>query len=410
MSGFVEEVRSISSCVEAVAEALRFPWEGRLMRTNLMDAMYLRAGAEVRAQTPYPPFARSLRDGYALHHGYTTGASSGAPVFLRLAGAVEMGVAAEVAVQGEATVAIPTGGMLPEGADAVVMIEDTSEAGGLIEIRRSVQRGDNVVFAGEELRQGDVLLHAGDQIDASVFGLLATMGVTSVSTLDLRVGVLSTGDEIVPADVADPELGCIRDANSYIVRALLERYGFPAQDYGIVRDDAEALARAVARAREECDVVLISGGSSVGVRDHTAGMMQASGNPGLLVRGINMAPGKPTLIAGELAEKKLLLGLPGHPLSCSVVCLFVLLPLLLRLCGSRSTEVGRALRLPLGGDVSGRTGPEEFVPMRLADGAAFPAAAKSGYVAAMRDCDGFIRLGPNVETLRRGEVADVWIW
>lgn len=410
MSGFVEEVRPIGDCLQIVSEALAFPWDVERRSLPLEEAVFLRAADDIRAKESVPPFTRSLRDGYALGHANTVGASSGAPVFLRLGGEVEMGCVPDFALGPDEVAAIPTGGMIPEGADAVVMLEDTAEAGGWIEIRKSVQRGESLIFAGEDIAEGDVLLRRGERIGAGLPGLLSSLGITRVDVADVKIGVISTGDEIVPADTPSPAPGTIRDANAYIVQSTLKQYGFSSRPYGIVPDEKERLASRVREALSACDVVLLSGGSSVGARDHTAGIMESLDHPGLLVRGINMAPGKPTLIGGSLERKKLLMGLPGHPLSCMVATLFVVLPLLLRMCGAREETAGRWMKARLAEDVMGRTGPDEFVPMRLADGLARPLAAKSGYVSAMRDADGFIRMHPNTETLRKGEEADIWIW
>ncbi len=410
MAGFVEEVTPISECLERVAEALRFPWVLPAKTLPLSEAVSLRAAETIRSKEDNPPFTRSLRDGYAVDHRFTTGASSGAPVFLRLSGEISMGQEPAFSLGAEEAAMIPTGGMMPDGADAVVMLEDTAEAGKWVEVRKAVQRGENIVARGEDIATDDVLLSRADVIGCAVPGMLSTLGFTEIDVIDLRVAVLSTGDEIVPAGTAPLPPGFVRDANTEIVRATLRQYGFCSRSYGIVPDDAAMLKARVAEALAWCDVLLLSGGSSVGVRDHTTEAIQALRDPGLLIRGINMAPGKPTLIGGSVDEKKLVVGLPGHPTSCMVACLFVVLPLLLRMAGAKRDLVGRYIRMPLDEDVQGRTGPDEFIPMRIESGRARPLAAKSGYVSAMRDADGFIRMTPDVETLRAGEEALLWLW
>jgi molybdopterin molybdotransferase len=321
----------------------------------------------------------------------------------------------------ETAASMPTGGMMPEGADAVVMIEDTAPAGDWIEVRRAVQRGENVAFAGEEVQPGEVILRSGERISRAALGTLAAFGVTRVKTFDLRVGVISTGDEVVGAEVSPLPLGCVRDANSHITVSVLREYGWQSDGsvsfpkfYGIARDSMDELGKLTDAALSECDVVLLSGGSSVGARDYTMSIMERLHAPGLLIRGINMTPGKPTLIGGDAANRKLMVGLPGHPLSCMVASLFVTAPLLLGMIGSGRKYEGKYLKLPAGEDIHGRTGPDEFVPMRLDGEYAVPLAAKSGYVSAMMSsrggADGFIRMRPHVETLRREETAEVWLW
>jgi molybdopterin molybdotransferase len=240
-------------------------------------------------------------------------------------------------------------------------------------------------------------------------GLLGSFGITEISVMDVKIGIISTGDEIVPIDSPAPP-GFIRDANAGMIRSLLKAYGWASEPFGIAPDSWPELKSRFWEALAACDVVIVSGGSSVGARDHAARVMEGMAPPGLLVRGVNMAPGKPTLIGGDACGRKLVAGLPGHPLSCMVAAIFVVLPLLLAMCGAPEKHAGRYVRLPLAGDVPGRTGLDEFVPVRIEPGGARPLAAKSGYVSAMRGADGFVRLRPDRETARKGEEAEVWIW
>jgi molybdopterin molybdotransferase len=264
--------------------------------------------------------------------------------------------------------------------------------------------------AAEEISGGDILLRRGEMIDRSVPGLLAAFGITTVSIMDICVGVISTGDEIVPAETPRLPKGFIRNTNTSIIQALLKRYGMASKSYGIAPDVWEDLKSRAEEAIRECGVVLISGGSSVGARDHTVRLIGELSDPGLLVRGINMTPGKPTLIGGSEGRGKLIIGLPGHPLSCMVSSIFVALPLINAMCGSGVRDVGKYCMFPLAEDVLGRTGPDEFIPARVGRDGVSPLAAKSGYVSAMRRADGFIRLRPDTETLRKGEMAEVWLW
>jgi molybdopterin molybdotransferase len=409
MSGFVEEVRPIDDCLGFVSEALGFPWKLGERTAGLSDALFARSSRDILAKEPSPPFTRSLRDGYAIDHSLSTGASPSSPVFLRLAGEVAMGETPSFSLFGEEAASIMTGGMLPGGVDAVVMIEDTAVSGGWVEVRRSVQRGENLAREGEEIACGDVLVRAGEMIGCPAQGLLGTFGISELSVIDAKIGVISTGDEIVPVDSPAPP-GFIRDANTGIIRSLLKTYGWSSSSFGIVQDSQSEIKSRFAEAMAACDVVILSGGSSVGARDHTVRAMEGIAPPGLLVRGVNMTPGKPTLIGGDASGKKLVVGLPGHPLSCMAAAIFVVLPLLLAMCGAPEKHAGKYVRLPLAGDVLGRTGPDEFTPVRIEPDGARPLAAKSGYVSAMRNADGFVRLRPDRETARRGEEAEVWIW
>ncbi|MDR3331481.1 MAG: molybdopterin molybdotransferase MoeA [Synergistaceae bacterium] len=410
MADFVEEVRPIDECVNFVADSLSFPWKVRERKVDLCAALFMRSSRDVRAGEPSPPFTRSLRDGYALSHSITTGASPGSPIFLKVRGEVVMGEAPTFALFADEAAFIPTGGMVPDGADAVVMLEDTEAAGGVVELRRAVQRGENLIFIGEEIAPGDILLSAGEMIDCSIPGILGTFGIFSVDVVDLKIGVISTGDEILPIDASPLPIGSIRDANTYSVQSLLRRYGWASRSYGIAPDNPEDLTALANEAIGECDVVLLSGGSSVGARDHTARILDSLSEPGPLIHGINMTPGKPTLIGGSISDKKLIVGLPGHPLSCMVSTIFVVMPILLAMSGARGSHVGRYLKMRLAEDVQGRTGPDELIPMKISEEGAAPLAAKSSYVSAMRGADGFIRLRPNTETLRKYDETEIWLW
>jgi len=246
-------------------------------------------------------------------------------------------------------------------------------------------------------------------LDYRNVGVLATLGSSFFDALDLKIGILSTGDEIVPADTLDLPAGKVRDANACFLEFLLARHGFPARRLGIVPDRKEALEESVLEGLEENDVLLVSGGSSVSTRDHCSEILENLPEPGLLVRGVNMSPGKPLLIAGSLARKRLVLGLPGHPLSCSIVAITVLLPLLHRLIGSKEAPLKSSFA-SLSSDVIGKAGVEEFVPALMVAGKARPVPGKSGYVGVLREARGLIRLTETEETRRAGDTVEVLEW
>jgi molybdopterin molybdotransferase len=408
MSGFLEEAKPIQKCLDLVAEAMRFPWDINETKIPALGALGRRCSKDITAPEPSPRFTRSLRDGYAVAAKETTGASVSSPVFLELIGEVAMGETPSFSVAGAACALVPTGGALPEGADAVVMLENAERAGGWVEIRKAVQSGENIAFEGEEIKPGGVLVSRGDILDCRTSGSLAAFGVTDVDVFETRIGIVSTGDEIVPAGTSPVPRGFIRDSNAAIVQSVLRTYGFGSRSYGITRDDFGEMKDIAERASRECDAVIFSGGSSAGARDHTARVVGDMG--GVLVHGINIVPGKPTIIGGSAAEKKLFAGLPGHPLSCMTVTIFVLLPLLLSMIGARAKHAGKYLTMPLVCDVQGRNGPEEFIPARFEPEGVRPLAARSGYVSALAGADGFIVLPPEAETKRAGEAATVWTW
>jgi molybdopterin molybdotransferase len=411
MSGFVKEVTPRTDALQYVAERLSFPWSVRSADIPLDSALGKRIAGDIEAEEQYPPFTRSLRDGYAVCSPDVVAATPGTPTFLNRTRDVLMGTVPEFSIASGEAAAIPTGGILPNGADAVVMLESTTSTGGWIEVRNAVQSGDNVIHAGEEFSAGQKVLSRGDIVDFRTVSILSTLGIKSVPSTDLRISILSTGDEIVPVETRPLPPGRIRDVNGWSVRSLLSRYGFEASYRGILSDEGDDFEAAVRDEIEKCDVLVLSGGSSVGVRDHCSRVLEKLPPPGLMVRGINIVPGKPTLIAGCLEEKKLVVSLPGHPLSCLTVAFVLLLPLLLRLVGADGEGYGIKMRLPILSDVTARTGPEEFVPCRVtAEGKIDPILAKSGYVSSLASADGFIRIPEDRETIRAGDTAEVWLW
>lgn len=411
MVGFVKDVTPLDEAVRYIVESLSFPWKTESEVVTIEKASGRRLLSDLTSPFSYPPYAKSLRDGYAVMSRSVSAASSSSPVFLNKAGNVLMGEVPDFQLEQDEAAVIPTGGILPRGADAVLMLENTSYAGGWVEVRRGVQAGDNIINAGEEITTGDRVLSGGTLIDFRSISLLAAIGIKNVRVSRLRISVLSTGNEIVPIETSPVPPGVIRDVNGWVICSLLARYGFPAEYRGILSDDPVFFEERVRRELERCDVLILSGGSSVGSRDLCSSVLEKLKAPGLLVRGINIAPGKPTLIAGELTEKKLVVSLPGHPLSCITVAYILLLPLLRALIGVWTEDRNLKIRLPLTHDIAARTGLEEFVPCKLGkDGRVTALPAKSAYIAALSSTDGLIRIPEDKETLRAGEIAEVWLW
>ena len=257
-----------------------------------------------------PGFDRSTVDGYAVRAADTFGCSDGLPAVLTLQGEVEMGAGAKENLRLGHCIAVPTGGAIPAGANAVVMLEYTEEYGdGTIGIRKSAAPGDNLIFKGDDIYPGKIVLPKGRRINAQDIGALAAMGHTEIPVCAKpRVGIISTGNELVPVKNR-PEDGQVRDVNSAMLYAWVTRFGAIAQSYGIIRDDESLLETALEHALQESDVVLISGGSSVGMKDVTCRVIEKRGR--VLLHGIAIKPGKPTIF-GEV-DGKSVVGLPGHP-------------------------------------------------------------------------------------------------
>ena len=368
---------------------------------------------DVLSPEDLPEHSRSTVDGYAVKANDTFGASDSLPALLRLTGTVEMGRQPEIAVETGVAVQIPTGGFLPAGADAVVMVEYTDRLDSShIEVSKPVTLRANVLDQGEDVRKGAPVLHCGRRIRAQEVGLLAAVGITEVPVFRRpRVAVISTGDEIVAVE-RKPSPGQIRDANGHSVASLVRACGAEATLFPIVPDDESALRHSVESALEEYDVVVLSGGSSVGMRDLVVDVLSRLPNIEILAHGVAIRPGKPALFARY--NGKAIVDLPGHPVSALIVAHVFLAPLLHYLQGA-PLERG-----PMGQRVMGRLattmhstiGLEEYVRVRLvrnADGECevHPVFGKSSMLSTMARADGLLVVPPQTEGLSAGQTVEV---
>lgn len=353
-----------------------------------------------------PPFARAAVDGIAVRARDTFGASESLPIYLEVVGEIPMGEVAPP-LPGEGTaLRIATGGMLPSGADAVVMIEYTEPLDDrFIGVLKPVGPGENVLRPGEDVTEGSLVFSPGHRLTAADIGFLAALGVTAVEVFcPWRVGIISTGDEIV--GINEPVLpGKVRDINTYLLSALVEKAGGIPSSYGIVRDDFVTLKEVLQCALTEQDLVLVSGGSSVGVRDLTAAVINSLGTPGILFHGIAMKPGKPTL--GAVVEGKPVIGLPGHPASAALAFKVLVEPWL------REGEEDIFLLARLARSVASAPGREDFVRVRLewreGEWWAEPLLGKSGLLSPLVKGNGWLHILPEKQGIAAGEVVKVYL-
>lgn len=358
------------------------------------------------ADRDLPEFARATMDGYAVPAASTFGASPGSPAWLTVVGTIAMGEHTDLDLLPGQAARIATGGMLPRGADSVAMIEITEAVDDTtIEVYKSVAPGQHVIERGEDFEQGRCILKQGRLIRPQEAGLLAAFGIDPVVVYQKpRVGIISTGDEIVPVRSAPPP-GHIRDINTYTLQGLIHQSGGIPRSYGIVRDQADDLLARCDTALADNDMLLISGGSSVGVRDFTTEVLDALPDSDILVHGIAISPGKPTLLAR--VGKKSVWGLPGHVVSAMIVFDQVVRPFILALAGRTDTETDRFdVPAVLSRNVSSAQGREEFIRVRLIREAdhvlAEPVLGKSGTLNTMVLADGLIRIPMNTEGLDQG--------
>ncbi|MCL4559382.1 MAG: molybdopterin-binding protein [Chloroflexi bacterium] len=360
----------------------------------------------VAAATPLPAFPRSTVDGYAVRARDTFGASDSLPAYLTLAGEIRMGAPVNFNLQSAQAVLIHTGGMLPEGSDAVVMLEQTQIARpNELEVLKSVAPGENILRPGEDVAQGELVIPTGRRLRPAEIGGLMALGIRQVwVSQPPRVGILSSGDELVDPQV-EPAPGQVRDVNSYSLAALVQQTGGTASRYGIVPDDAEALRLALRRALDENDCVVITAGSSASARDLTARVIQESGSPGVLVHGVNVRPGKPTILA--VCDGKAVVGLPGNPVSALVIAGLFVVPLLRRLLGMPDESPSGQISASLTVNIASQAGREDWVPVVLRPASqgylADPIFYKSNLIFSLVKADGLAHIPAEATGLSTGE-------
>ncbi|GAW92183.1 molybdopterin molybdotransferase MoeA [Calderihabitans maritimus] len=365
---------------------------------------------DVTAAIDVPGFDRATVDGFAVRAGDTFGASEGMPAYLEVAGEVLMGQAPDVSLEPGRAWRIATGGMLPTGADAVVMVEHTEELDErTIVVTRPVAPGENVIRKGEDIEAGQLVLSAGHRLRPQDLGILAAVGITEVEVRrPLKVGIVSTGDEIVSPEQT-PGAGQVRDINSYtLYGAVLSNGGEPIL-YGIVPDRFDLLQKKLAQAWKENDMVLLSGGSSVGVRDVADRVIQSLGRPGVLFHGLSIKPGKPTV--GAVIEGKPVFGLPGHPVSTLVVFELLVAPLVRLGRYPEEDFLEFPLRARITRNIRSAAGREDYIRVKLVlrqqELWAEPVLGKSGLISNLVKADGLARISAEKEGVEAGETVEV---
>jgi molybdopterin molybdotransferase len=383
----------------------------RIENIPLSEAVGRVLATDIRSDIDLPDFARSIMDGFAVRGSSTFGASEGNPAYLNLKGTVAMGESSNLAVGPGEAVRISTGGMLPAGADSVVMVEHTEAIDDTtIEVYRSVAPGQNMIAVGEDIKKGETALAGGSRIRPQEAGMLAALGCQSVTVFKKPIiGIISTGDEIVPVQET-PGPGRIRDINTYTLLGLVQQMGATALAYGIVHDDYQALLAKCTRALAECDMILVSGGSSVGARDFTIDVITAMPDSEILFHGISISPGKPTILAR--IQNKAFWGLPGHVVSAMVVFSQIVKPFIEHISGQDDAAPQKnRLTARLSRNLASAQGRVDYIRVRLAHKAgiiwAEPILGKSGLINTMVKADGLIEIGMNTEGLDKGSQVEV---
>lgn len=380
---------------------------------STQDALGRIVASAILSPHALPAFNRSSVDGYAVRAADTFGASDSMPAYLKLIAEIRMGEQPACAISPGQCCLIHTGGMLPTGADAVLMLEHTQLSGPAeVEVFHSIAFEENVIKEGEDVSSAEIVVEKGTRLRPPEIGGLMSLGLTRITvTARPRVAILSSGDEITcPESELQP--GKVRDSNSYSLSALVEEAGGIAVRYGVVPDEVEQLYQLAARALVECDLVIITAGSSASARDFTSQVINRLGEPGVLVHGVNIKPGKPTILG--ISQGKPVIGLPGNPVSALIVARVFLVPILNKLTGLRDDYIPACVQAQLSLNIASQAGREDWIPVHLAESesgfTAEPLFGKSNLIFTLVRANGLVRIPPDTTGLSSGELVQVFLY
>ncbi len=384
-------------------------------QVELLEGLNRVLSEDLASPEDLPSFNRSSMDGYAVRARDTFGASESLPALLEVAGEIPMGQAPAMELAPGKAIRIATGGMLPKGADAVVMIEYCHPLDATtIEVTRSVSPFENVIAAGDDIRKGQVVLRRGHRLRPQDLGILAGLGISKISVYSRpRVAIISTGDEVVDIHTR-PGPAQVRDINRYTLSAFCRRLGAEPVCLGLCKDDFQQMRSEVEKGLDLAHTVWISGGSSVGTRDLTLKVLESFRGFQLLVHGVSVSPGKPTII-GTIQEKPIV-GLPGHVSSALVVAHIFMERLLLNLRGEKRSvpQKGRAVEARISRNVESAPGRDDYIRVKLIQGAeglvAEPLFGKSGLISPLVEADGLVCIPRNLEGLYEGDKVTVTLF
>lgn len=392
----------------------------------ILSSLGMVLGEDVFSGENIPPFDRSRVDGYAVISADVQGASDSLPVFLDVIGEVNMGEAADTEIRRGQCMYVPTGGMLPPGADSMVMVEYSQEFGSSqIALYKSAAPGEYVLVKGEETKAGDVILKKGHRICGADFGLLSSAGISQIKVYrPWKLFIISTGDELKrPEDNLLP--GQIHDINTYSLLGEAMENGLEISGYQVVTDSRELIEEAVRSAMSSSDFVILSGGSSKGKKDMTADVFKSLADCGVLTHGIAIKPGKPTIIAYDRESSTALLGLPGHAVGAWLLFRLIVADLWRDVCGQ--SEKRRSIRAVMGFNIPGAGGKDTYQLVKLCENSldadlltkkevhkdtdclpvAFPVLGHSALIRTVSEADGYVVIDRFDEGVDKGQICEV---
>lgn len=377
---------------------------------DLLDSTDRIIAEDIYSNINVPEFNRSTVDGYGIIVEDTYGATYSIPSVLNIVGEVKMGLEAGLSLNPGEAAYVPTGGMLPQNASGVIMIENTEVLDNeTLLIYKPISKGENIIFKGDDIKIGEIALEEGRLINTEVIGVLSALGISKIKVYKKpRFYIISTGDEIIDLD-EELTLGKIRDINSFTLYSLIGKLGCKVVGKKIVKDNFELLRKEVEEALSISDIVLISGGSSVGTRDYTNKVIDSFKGKGVMVHGLSIKPGKPTIV-GE-CEGKLVMGLPGHPVSSIIIFKTLVEDYINKRLGNN--KITPQVKAIMDFNFPSSPGKETYqmVKLREIDGVyhATPTFGKSGMITLLSNSDGYIVIKAYEEGIYKGEEREVFL-
>lgn len=401
----VKSVKETKEILENLSKNLKL----QTKKINLLDSLGYINAKEIISPCMMPPFDRSTVDGYSVVHTDTIGANEFIPCMLEQIGEVTMKNAEEFHIEKGQCVYVPTGGRVPKGADSVSMVEYSEKVTNeTILIHKSASYGENIIFEGEDIKKGELILSEGELISPYHIAILASVGITQVEVKEkVKVSILSTGDEIIDIDELGFKLGKIRDVNGYGLYSLCQSLNCDLVHKKIVRDNFEELKETLAFLNKESHVVLMSGGSSIGERDYTRQLIESFEKGEVLVHGIAIKPGKPTIV-GKIDS--VIIGLPGHPVSALIVFEAIVKDFLETITGMKK-RVKIKLEAILTEDIHSSPGKETYQMLEIEEieGKYYAKASygKSGMISIFSKSNGYVSISEDEEGLKKGSIIKV---
>lgn len=384
----------------------------RTKKVKIEESLGYIVAEDVLCEIMIPEFRRSTVDGYAVVAKNTQGANDSVPVFLSMIEDIEIGEVPTKEVRNGQCAYVPTGGMLPEGADACVMVEYSEEfTAGEMAIYKSVAAGSGVVEIGEDLQVGEVVVRKGAKIRGQEIGALSAANVRELTVYDpMKIAIISTGNELV--GIEEPlVMGKVKDVNTGAITGLATDLGMEVVSRVLVQDEAKQIRKALEEATTLADIIVISGGSSKGKKDMTEELIDEISHEGVFTHGLALKPGKPTIIGYDDESKSLFLGLPGHPVAAMMVFRLLMEWQQVEMYGTKKAYSTQAY---METNLAGAPGRQTCILVELEEQEesqtylAKPILGKSGLISTLSRACGYVLIEKNTEGVKAGEFVNVW--